>query len=106
MPRGGSRRRRGGGGDHESMERWLLTYSDMITLLLALFVILFAISSVNKSKFAELRSDLHSSFNGTSRSVTVSGKAPPVTRSPSPTPTTAPPQNAQNSLATIQAQLV
>ena len=33
------------------MERWLLTYSDMITLLMALFIVLFSISSVNISKF-------------------------------------------------------
>lgn len=35
------------------MERWLLTYSDMITLLLALFIVLFAMSTINLRKFAE-----------------------------------------------------
>ena len=43
------RRRRGGhghgGGGHEGGdERWLLTYADMITLLMTLFMVLFAIS--------------------------------------------------------------
>ena len=33
-------------------ERWLLTYADMITLLMALFIVMWAISSVNISKFA------------------------------------------------------
>lgn len=33
-----------------SHERWLLSYSDMITLLLALFVVMFAASSVNNAK--------------------------------------------------------
>ena len=47
-----SRRRGGHGGEHgPGMERWLLTYADMITLLLALFVILFAISTINGKKF-------------------------------------------------------
>lgn len=34
----------------ENSERWLLTYSDMITLLLALFVVLFAMSSISVRK--------------------------------------------------------
>ena len=36
------------------MMRWLLTYADMITLLLALFIILFSISTINKVKFQAL----------------------------------------------------
>lgn len=42
-----------GGGSHDAagMGRWLLTYADMITLLLALFIILFAISTINGKKF-------------------------------------------------------
>jgi chemotaxis protein MotB len=46
------------------MERWLLTYADMITLLLALFIVLWAISSVNISKFNELKVSLHNALNG------------------------------------------
>jgi chemotaxis protein MotB len=64
MARGGSRRRIAAGGEHESMERWLLTYSDMITLLLALFVVLFSISSVNISKFISLQESLRAAFSG------------------------------------------
>ena len=65
MPRGGSRRRRRRtGGEHESKERWLLTYSDMITLLLALFIVLFSISSVNISKFISLQESLKAAFSG------------------------------------------
>ena len=36
------------------MERWLLTYADMITLLLALFVVLFALSTISTKKFTAL----------------------------------------------------
>ena len=45
----------GRGGDEHGDERWLLTYADMITLLMALFIVLWAISSVNTTKFAELQ---------------------------------------------------
>ena len=33
----------------ENSERWLLTYSDLITLLMALFVILYASSNVDSN---------------------------------------------------------
>src|SRR5947209_13057595 len=45
-------------------ERWLLTYADMITLLMALFMVLFSISVVNKGKFDELAKALRESFAG------------------------------------------
>jgi chemotaxis protein MotB len=61
----GRKRRRGGGGDHEeSGERWLLTYADMITLLMALFMVLFSISSVNISKVQSLQKSLRAAFSG------------------------------------------
>ena len=65
---GHSRRgRRGGGhgGGHEGGdERWLLTYADMITLLMALFMVLFSISSVNISKYQVLQRALQKAFMG------------------------------------------
>jgi chemotaxis protein MotB len=60
----GRGRRRGGGGEHESEERWLLTYADMITLLMALFMVLFSISSVNISKYKTLQQSLKAAFSG------------------------------------------
>ncbi len=60
-------RRRATGHDAEEsgsgMERWLLTYSDMITLLLALFVILFALSVINEQKFHAFELGLTRSFS-------------------------------------------
>ncbi|MGH2859950.1 MAG: flagellar motor protein MotB [Solirubrobacteraceae bacterium] len=64
MARGSRRRGHDAGGENESNERWLLTYSDMITLLLALFVVLFSISSVNISKFQSLQVSLKEAFSG------------------------------------------
>ena len=51
-------------GHGSGMERWLLTYSDMITLLLALFVILFALSSINSQKFMAFELGITKSFGG------------------------------------------
>jgi chemotaxis protein MotB len=50
--------------EHESDERWLLTYADMITLLMALFMVLFSISSVNITKFKSLQHSLQDAFSG------------------------------------------
>jgi len=65
MSRQARRNRRGHGhGGEESEERWLLTYADMITLLMALFMVLFSISSVNVSKFKTLQHTLKEAFSG------------------------------------------
>jgi chemotaxis protein MotB len=48
------------------MMRWLLTYADMITLLLALFIILFAISNISAVKFNRLAHLIAGGFSGTS----------------------------------------
>jgi chemotaxis protein MotB len=64
MARGHSRRRGGHGAAHENDERWLLTYADMITLLMALFMVLFSISSVNISKYKTLQQALKAAFSG------------------------------------------
>jgi chemotaxis protein MotB len=60
----GGRRGRHGEEEHGSDERWLLTYADMITLLMALFMVLFSISSVNISKFKDLQHSLQDAFSG------------------------------------------
>jgi chemotaxis protein MotB len=57
-------RRRGAHKHEESGERWLLTYADMITLLMALFMVLFSISSVNISKYQVLQHSLKAAFSG------------------------------------------
>lgn len=47
--------------DHS--DRWLLTYSDMITLLLALFIILYGMSSINTGKFENMSKGLQKALN-------------------------------------------
>jgi chemotaxis protein MotB len=64
MARSHGGRRGGGHKEEESAERWLLTYADMITLLMALFMVLFSISSVNISKEQVLQKSLRAAFSG------------------------------------------
>ena len=50
--------------DHDGagMMRWLLTYADMITLLLAFFIVLYATSSVNAKKLQEVAASIRVAF--------------------------------------------
>src|SRR3954465_377615 len=48
--------------EHENHERWLVSYADMVTLLMCLFIVLFAMSQIDQQKFAALASGLASSF--------------------------------------------
>ncbi|GAB1694697.1 flagellar motor protein MotB [Krasilnikovia sp. M28-CT-15] len=69
MAKGVKRRRGGGHEEHEehvNHERWLVSYADMLTLLFVLFVVLFAMSTVDKNKFAELASGLSAGFGAKS----------------------------------------
>ena len=49
--------------EHDNSDRWLLTYADMITLLTAFFLMLYAMSVMSKGKFAQVASSLRSGFN-------------------------------------------
>jgi chemotaxis protein MotB len=48
--------------EHENHERWLVSYADMMTLLMVLFIVLFAISQVDQKKFAALKTGLSAGF--------------------------------------------
>jgi len=46
----------------ENSERWLLTYSDLITLLMILFILLYAMSAVSEVKYEQLANSLSGSL--------------------------------------------
>ncbi len=46
----------------ENSERWLLTYSDLITLLMIFFVVMYSMSSVDSQKYEELAGSLSNSM--------------------------------------------
>lgn len=59
-----SKRRKKKHEDEELSEAWLLPYSDLLTLLLALFIVLFAMSSVDAQKFQLLSRAFNEMFTG------------------------------------------
>jgi chemotaxis protein MotB len=44
--------------EHVNHERWLVSYADMLTVLMALFIVLFALSQVDQLKFAQFKEGL------------------------------------------------
>jgi chemotaxis protein MotB len=50
--------------EHENAERWLLTYSDMITLLVCFFILMYSMSVLNLAKFQKLAVSIRGGFNG------------------------------------------
>lgn len=69
----GTRKRHKAGGHEEEAhngERWLLTYADMITLLMVLFILLFALGQVDQKKFSQFANGLAQQF-GSPHSVLV-----------------------------------
>ncbi len=55
----------------EGSERWLVTYADMVTLLMVLFIIMFAMSTVDTRKYQALKNGLANGFGTASTSSTV-----------------------------------
>jgi chemotaxis protein MotB len=48
--------------EHENHERWLVSFADMMTLLTAVFIVLYSISQVDQLKFAAFAEGLSQSF--------------------------------------------
>jgi chemotaxis protein MotB len=48
--------------EHENHERWLVSYADMMTVLMALFIVMYAMSTVDQAKFDALKSGLAEGF--------------------------------------------
>ena len=56
--------------EHVNAEAWAIPYGDLVTLLLALFVVMYAMSSVNEGKYRILSDSMIAAFRGTPKSVT------------------------------------
>jgi len=57
--------------DDEKTDRWLISYADFITLLLAFFVVMYSISSVNDEKYRMLSQAFMTAFEKPERSLQV-----------------------------------
>src|SRR5574344_993428 len=48
--------------EHENLERWMVSYSDFVTLLFATFVVLYALSQVDISDFMKIENSMKEAF--------------------------------------------
>jgi chemotaxis protein MotB len=55
--------------DHVNHEAWAIPYGDLVTLLFALFTVMYAMSSVNEGKFRVLSDAMIAAFNGNPKSM-------------------------------------
>lgn len=56
--------------EHQNHEAWAIPYGDLVTLLLAFFVVMYAVSSINEGKYRVLADSLAEAFGGKPRAVT------------------------------------
>jgi chemotaxis protein MotB len=54
--------------EHANHEAWAIPFGDLLTLLLAFFVVMYAISSVNEGKYRVVSEALNAAFHGTPHS--------------------------------------
>jgi chemotaxis protein MotB len=86
--------------ESDNHERWLVSYADFITLLFAFFVVMYALSSINESKYRVLSNSLLNAF----------GKVPLASKPaemlpPPPPPSMAPRSRANPALLREREQL-
>src|SRR5882757_7683301 len=55
--------------EHVNAEAWAIPYGDLVTLLFALFTVMYAMSSVNEGKFRVLSDSMIAAFNGSPKSM-------------------------------------
>ncbi len=65
-----AKKKRGAEPEHAANhERWMISYADMLTLLLALFIVMFAISKVDQQKFIQFAQGANAAFGGSGQVV-------------------------------------
>src|SRR5271169_68914 len=55
--------------EHANHEAWAIPYGDLLTLLFALFTVMYAMSSVNEGKFRVLSDSMIAAFHGAPKSL-------------------------------------
>ncbi|MBC7766012.1 MAG: OmpA family protein [Hyphomonadaceae bacterium] len=59
--------------EKESGERWVLTYADLITLLMVFFVVMYSMSSIDSKKYEAVAAQLSVTLGGADKSVIAAG---------------------------------
>lgn len=89
--------------DHVNHEAWAIPYGDLVTLLLAFFVVMYAISTVNEGKYRAVSDSLSAAFKGAPRAIApiqVGDKTPTAIQEASP------PLDAEGNLIGTHASLI
>jgi len=60
------------------INRWVVSYADFVTMLLALFMVMYAISQIDNQKLAEFQSKMQGQFTQNENVTKYQGKNPPV----------------------------
>ena len=55
--------------EHSNHEAWAIPYGDLVTLLLAFFVVMYALSTLNEGKYRLLSDSLYAAFRGEPRTL-------------------------------------
>lgn len=92
---------------------WMATFSDMITQILAFFILLFSFSSINERKFSAVIASLQGSFGvmpGQTQAIPLPNSSPgsgsSTDQSPKTDPSTQPPQPKQPTQSTQSLSMV
>jgi chemotaxis protein MotB len=70
--------------EHASHERWMVSYADFITLMFALFVVLFSSSQMDKRKAGKIAEAIQEAFQQMGVSPVANSRTPMVTTDPIP----------------------
>jgi chemotaxis protein MotB len=87
---------------------WMATFSDMITQILAFFILLFSFSSINERKFTQVIASLQGSFGvmpGNTHAIPLPNPSPGSGSTSDPTARTDPSTQPTQSLTSIERQL-
>lgn len=70
--------------EHVDSEKWAIPYADLMTLLLAFFVVMYSLSQINESKYRVLAESINQAFNGTGKVIEPVKPAQPARQVPLP----------------------
>ena len=87
--------------EHINHEAWAIPYADLMTLLLAFFVVMYAVSVVNEGKYRVMSQSIIEAFNGNNKQIqpVQSNSAPTVAPVPSKHTTSTTPPSLRPRLA-------
>lgn len=89
---------------HLNHERWLLSYADFITLLMILFVVMFAMSNIDKTKFKQLSQSMSVAMGG-GKTIIAVDDAVPITADKKPVETDLMPKDEQAKMEELKRQV-